>query len=163
MCQKKKKTPTTSLKESHDTPHIILKPNQNTHANLYFSAPIIYSQLLTSAMNVSLINSSFNYLLFRPPFTSSSLRCCLALSVRRIRSQACCCSCVSAPRSYSCECSFICVIIKMTTWVSEKSLKWMQGMQVFFFGCYALCLKKWLNGLVWSDLITILDCFTVGV
>lgn len=57
-------------------------------------------------MNSSLINKSFNYQLFRPPFTSSSLRLgtnlcrCLALSVRRIRSQACCCR-VSAPRSYS--------------------------------------------------------------
>ena len=124
-----KKTPTTDLKQSHDTPHIIiLKPNQITRANLYFSAPIINSQLLSSAMNCSFINKSFNYQLFRPPFTSSSLRlgttlcCCLALSVRRIRSQAACC-CVSAPRSYSCECSFIWVIIKMKTWVSEKSLK----------------------------------------
>ncbi|XP_050286131.1 probable CoA ligase CCL8 isoform X2 [Quercus robur] len=57
-------------------------------------------------MNSSLINKSFNYQLFRPTFTSSSLRLgtnlcrCLALSVRRIRSQACCCR-VSAPRSYS--------------------------------------------------------------
>uniref|UniRef100_A0A7N2LN54 AMP-dependent synthetase/ligase domain-containing protein n=1 Tax=Quercus lobata TaxID=97700 RepID=A0A7N2LN54_QUELO len=57
-------------------------------------------------MNCSLINKSFNYQLSRLPFTSSSLRlgttlcCCLALSVRRIRSQACCCR-VSAPRSYS--------------------------------------------------------------
>lgn len=131
-----------------------MKPNQITHANLYFSAPIINSQLLSSAMNCSLINKSFNYQLFRPPFTSSlrlgtTLCCCLALSVRRIRSQACCC-CVSAPRSYSCECSFTWVIIKMKTWVSEKSLKWMQGMQVFF-GCYALCLKKWLTGPVWLD------------
>nr|XP_023907352.1 malonate--CoA ligase-like [Quercus suber] len=55
-------------------------------------------------MNCSLINKSFNYQLFRPPFTSlrlgTTLCCCLALSVRRIRSQASCCR-ISAPRSYS--------------------------------------------------------------